>query len=80
MFDRQPPKYKSDVLPQGLPRIAIEAGITDFWWKYVRADGAVIGLDRFGESAPEKDVFKFFGFTVDNVVGTVMQVINKGTH
>ena len=80
VFDRQPPKYKSDVLPEGLPRIAIEAGVTDFWWKYVRADGAVIGLDRFGESAPEKDVFKFFGFTVDNVVSTVMQVINKGKH
>ena len=68
------------MLPEGLPRIAIEAGVTDFWWKYVRATGAVIGLDRFGESAPEKDVFKYFGFTVDNVVATVKQVINKGVH
>jgi len=80
VFDRQPPKYKSTVLPEGLPRIAIEAGVTDFWWKYVRASGAVIGLDRFGESAPEKDVFKYFGFTVDNVVATVTQVIKRGSH
>ncbi|HKO66225.1 MAG TPA: transketolase [Burkholderiaceae bacterium] len=80
VFDRQPSKYKSTVLPEGLPRIAIEAGVTDFWWKYVRASGAVIGLDRFGESAPEKELFKYFGFTVDNVVATVRQVIKKGTH
>jgi transketolase len=79
-FDRQEPKYKSAVLPEGLPRIAIEAGVTDFWWKYVRASGAVIGLDRFGESAPDRDVFKYFGFTVDNVVATVKQVLRRGTH
>ena len=78
VFDRQPPKYKSQILPEGLPRIAIEAGVTDFWWKYVRASGAVIGLDRFGESAPEKDVFKYFGFTVDNVVATVKETIKEG--
>ena len=80
VFDRQHSKYKSTVLPEGLPRIAIEAGVTDFWWKYVRASGAVIGLDRFGESAPEKELFKYFGFTVDNVVATVRQVIKKGAH
>lgn len=80
VFDRQHSKYKSTVLPEGLPRIAIEAGVTDFWWKYVRASGAVIGLDRFGESAPEKELFKYFGFTVDNVVATVGQVIKKGAH
>ena len=78
VFDRQSTKYKSQVLPKGLPRIAVEAGVTDFWWKYVRAKGAVIGVDRFGESAPAKDVFKYFGFTVDNVVATVKQVIAKG--
>ena len=78
VFDRQPPKYKSQVLPEGLPRIAIEAGVTDFWWKYVRANGAVIGLDRFGESAPDKDVFKHFGFTVENVVATVKRVVAQG--
>ena len=77
-FDRQDVDYKSHVLPEGRPRIAIEAGVTDLWWKYVRASGAVIGIDRFGESAPAKDVFEYFGFTVDNVVATVLQVISKG--
>ena len=58
-----------------MPRIAIEAGVTDFWWKYVRAEGAVVGIDRFGESAPAADLFKHFGFTVDNVVATVNAVL-----
>jgi transketolase len=66
------------VLPHDLPRIAIEAGVTDFWWKYVRAEGAIIGIDRFGESAPAADLFKHFGFTVDNVVATVNTVLAKG--
>ena len=78
VFDRQSAEYKSKILPEGTPRVAIEAGVTDFWWKYVRASGAVIGVDRFGESAPAKDVFDYFGFTVDNVVTVVQQVINKG--
>jgi transketolase len=78
VFDRQTAQYKSQVLPEGVPRIAIEAGVTDFWWKYVRASGAVIGIDRFGESAPAKDVFEYFGFTVDNVVATVKKTISKG--
>ncbi len=80
VFDRQDASYKSQVLPEGPPRIAIEAGVTDFWWKYVRARGAVIGIDRFGESAPAKDLFEYFGFTVDNVVATVIRVINKGSN
>ena len=78
VFDRQRADYKSSVLPDGVPRIAIEAGVTDFWWKYVRAEGAVIGIDRFGESAPAADLFKHFGFTVDNVVATVNAVLAKG--
>ncbi len=78
VFDRLHANYKLQVLPEGLPRIAIEAGVTDLWWKHVRASGAVIGIDRFGESAPAKDVFEYFGFTVDNVVVTVQQVIAKG--
>jgi transketolase len=77
-FDRQPVEYKSRVLPDGLPRVAIEAGVTDFWWKYVRAGGAAIGVDRFGESAPAGAVFKYLGFTVDNVVATVVSVIAQG--
>jgi transketolase len=78
VFDRQAADYKSSVLPDGVPRIAIEAGVTDFWWKYVRAEGAVVGIDRFGESAPAADLFKHFGFTVDNVVATVNAVLAKG--
>ncbi|MGB2818277.1 MAG: transketolase [Burkholderiaceae bacterium] len=78
VFDRQEAAYKATVLPEGLPRIAIEAGVTDFWWKYVRASGAVLGVDRFGESAPAPAVYKHFGLTVDNLVATVNAVIAKG--
>jgi transketolase len=78
VFDRQAAAWKSTVLPEGLPRVAVEAGVTDFWWKYVRAEGAVIGVDRYGESAPAPAVFKHFGFTVDNVVATVSSVIAQG--
>jgi transketolase len=75
VFDRQAVDYKASVLPAGVPRVAIEAGVTDFWWKYVRAEGAVIGVDNFGESAPAKDVYNFFHLTVDNVVATAKKVI-----
>ena len=77
VFDRQDAKYKSSVLPKGLPRVAIEAGVTDFWWKYVRASGAVIGVDRFGESAPAPAVYKHFRLTVDNLVATVAAVLAR---
>jgi transketolase len=75
VFDRQDVSYKASVLPEGLPRVAIEAGVTDGWWKYVRGTGAVIGVDRFGESAPAGVLFREFGFTIDNVVAVVNQVI-----
>ncbi len=75
VFDRQDQAYKDSVLPRGLPRIVIEAGVTDGWWKYVGGEGAVIGLDRFGESAPAGQLFKEFGFTVANVVKAVEQFI-----
>jgi transketolase len=78
VFDRQDAAYKSSVLPDGIPRVAIEAGVTDLWWKYVRADGAVIGIDRYGESAPAAQLFKHFGFTADNLVATVNAVLAKG--
>jgi transketolase len=78
VFDRQTAAWKSSVLPEGLPRVAVEAGVTDFWWKYVRAEGAVVGIDRYGESAPASAVFRHFGFTVDNVVATVRSVIAEG--
>jgi transketolase len=75
VFDRQDAAYKGRVLPEGLPRVAIEAGVTDVWWKYVRGTGAVIGVDRYGDSAPAGVLFKNFGFTIDNVVAVVKQVI-----
>jgi transketolase len=76
VFDRQHVKHKSAVLPDRLPRVAIEAGVTDFWWKYVRAGGAVLGVDRFGESAPAADLYRHFGLTVDNLVATVRAVLS----
>ncbi|MBP7915204.1 MAG: transketolase [Vitreoscilla sp.] len=75
VFDRQNTEYKTEVLPPKLPRIAVEAGVTDFWWKYGCA--AVVGLDRFGESAPAGVLFKTFGFTADNVALTVRKVLAK---
>jgi transketolase len=77
VFDRQPEAYKAFVLPEGPPRIAVEAGVTDFWWKYVRAEGAVLGVDRFGESAPAGAVFKYFGLTADNLAAVVRAVIER---
>jgi transketolase len=68
VFDRQDAIYRDAVLPRGAKRVAIEAGVTDYWRKYVGLDGAVIGLDRFGESAPGPVLFEHFGFTVERVV------------
>jgi transketolase len=75
IFDRQDAAYRASVLPKGVPAVAVEAGVTDGWYKYVGLEGAVIGLDRFGESAPAGALFKEFGFTVENVVETVKGVI-----
>lgn len=74
IFDQQDASYQQSIL-NNLPRIAIEAGISDFWRKYVGLKGAVIGLDHFGESAPAKVLFKEFGFTVERVVETVKSII-----
>ena len=74
-FDRQDAAYRASVLPTGVPRVAIEAGVTDGWYKYVGLEGAVIGLDRYGESAPAGQLFKEFGFTAGNVVKAVEQLI-----
>ncbi len=74
-FDKQDKAWRDQVLPAGVPRVAIEAGHPDGWYKYVGLDGAVIGLARFGESAPAGLLFKEFGFTVENVVNTVRGVL-----
>ncbi|MDP9045461.1 MAG: transketolase [Pseudomonadota bacterium] len=75
VFDRQSVDYQSSVLPRGLPRIAVEMGCTGGWWKYGCA--AVVGIDTFGESAPADQLFKFFGFTPENVAATVQAVLAR---
>ena len=75
VFDRQDRAYRQAVLGGSLPRVAIEAGVTGLWHKYVGLDGAVVGLDRFGESAPAKVLFDTFGFTVAHVTDTVKSVL-----
>jgi transketolase len=77
VFDRQDTKYKRAVLPDGLPRVAVEAGVTDGWWKYGCA--AVVGIDRYGESAPAPALFAHFHLTAQNVADTVRKVLSKPT-
>ncbi|MCK5662106.1 MAG: transketolase, partial [Thiotrichaceae bacterium] len=76
LFDAQDEAYRESVLPSNvIARVAIEAGVTDGWVKYVGLQGKVIGINRFGESAPANDLFKMFGFTVDNVIQTVEAIL-----
>ncbi len=75
VFDRQDESYRASVLGRGVPRISIEAGVTDYWRKYVGLEGATIGIDRFGESAPAGELFKLFGLTTANVVKTVKGIL-----
>jgi transketolase len=74
-FDRQDQAYRDGVVPPTLPAVAIEAGVSDFWRKYVGRSGAVIGLDRFGESAPAGDLFRYFGFTPERVADAVRHLL-----
>jgi len=74
-FDRQSADYKTSVLPKGLPRVAVEMGVTGGWWKYGVA--AVVGIDTYGESAPAPVLFKHFGFTPENVADTVQNVLAR---
>ena len=75
-FDAQSPEYKESVLPSAVvKRIAIEAGITDYWYKYVGLQGAVVGMQSFGESAPAELLFEHFGFTVENVVSKAREIL-----
>ncbi len=74
-FDRQDAAYKASVLTKGLPRVAVEAGVTDFWRKYVGLEGAVVGMDCFGESAPAPALYKHFGITVEAVAAAVKGVL-----
>jgi transketolase len=76
VFDAQDEAYRESVLPKRITaRVAVEAGVTDCWIKYVGFDGKVIGINRFGESAPAGELFKHFGFTVENVIDTVTDLL-----
>ncbi|HIJ78720.1 MAG: transketolase [Desulfobulbaceae bacterium] len=76
VFDQQDAAYRQKVLPSNVTaRVAVEAGVTDGWYKYVGTNGRIIGLDRFGESGPADELFKYFGFTVENVVKAVEEAM-----
>ncbi len=75
IFDKQDKAYRASVLPNDLPKVAVEAGVTDFWRKYVGLDGAVVGIDHFGESAPAKVLFEEFGLTAVAIVDAVKNVL-----
>jgi transketolase len=75
VFDRQSEEYRNHVLPAQGARLAIEAGATEGWWRYIAGRGTVIGIDRFGHSAPAKALFEHFGFTVDAVVAAAGRLL-----
>jgi transketolase len=76
VFDRQDEAWRRSVLPPGLPRVSIEAGVTDYWRKYVGLEGAAIGVDRFGESAPAAEVYKHFGVDAPHLAAAVRKVVH----
>jgi transketolase len=75
LFEEQSAEYKAGVLPVGIPRLAVEAGATVGWWKYVGQDGDVVGLDHFGASAPGAKVLAEMGFTAENVAARARKLI-----
>src|SRR5664280_252269 len=77
IFEEQTAEYKASVLLKGVPRISVEAGATQGWWKYVGLDGDVIGLDRFGASAPVATVMKELGFSAENVAARAKALLRK---
>ena len=77
VFDRQEESYRNSVLTPSVPRVAVEAGVTDSWRKYVGLDGAVVGIDRFGESAPGGALYEYFGITAEAVVAAVEETLSK---
>jgi transketolase len=78
LFDSQPDDYRQQVLPSDIrARVVIEAGVTENWWRYAGDRGQVVGIDRFGESAPAPELFEHFGFSTDNVVARAKEVLAK---
>ena len=76
MFEKEDASYRNSVMPRGIPRVAVEAGVSDWWRKYVGLDGAVIGIDRFGECGPQEEVYEFFGVTAEKVAAAVNSVLS----
>ena len=74
VFDRQDVAYRDKILPKTLPKVAVEAGVTDFWRKYVGTEGAVVGIDTFGESAPADALYEHFEITVQAVASAVKSI------
>ena len=79
VFDRQDTAYRNSVLPVAVPRISVEAGVTDFWRKYVGLEGAAVGIDTFGESAPAAELYRHFGITVERIIERTLEVLNLET-
>ena len=75
VFDRQDSTWRASVLPKEPVRIAVEAGITDFWRRYVGTSGTVVGIDSYGESAPANELFEYFGFTAESIAATVKNAL-----
>ena len=76
VFDRQDGNYRAIVLPDGVPRISVEAGVTDYWRKYVGLNGATVGIDTFGESAPAVELYRHFGISAERIVESLMRLID----
>ena len=76
MFEKEDASYRNSMMPRGIPRVAVEAGVSDWWRKYVGLDGAVIGIDRFGECGPQEEVYEFFGVTAEKVAAAVNSVLS----
>jgi transketolase len=76
-FDRQDPAYRDSVLPLGIPRVSVEAGITGFWRQYVGLEGEAVGIDRFGESAPAAALYDYFGLTADHVATASVRAVSR---
>jgi transketolase len=74
-FDRQDAAYRTSVLPAGIPRISVEAGVTDGWRKYVGLEGATVGIDTFGESAPAVELYRHFNITAEHIVETAIALL-----
>lgn len=77
VFDMQDTKWQQSVLPKHIPAVAIEAGSTDIWYKYVGRNGRVLGINTYGESAPADNLFEYFGLTTENVINAVKQTIGE---